>query len=293
MPKLLEEMHPGKSQDQRAGERPAPHHGRYRASARNVLRHGAPVLAERALRVPQSGGGSGPARQTCAEDPCLSADRGVNASSLRCARSRGESRPALATGVVLVLGAPTTFTVRNRRNGYAREALTSSGAPAARRSFEALTQGAEARGADSPRWISKGALLRNRPQTRANAAAWEVDGTDDGKNITRPALSKERVQCNTAGHVVLKLKTPWRDGTTHLGMSPPKFTQRPAALVPRPRLHLIRFHGVLAPNARLRAMVMPKGRGPPAQAAPCRVRREVCASPADAADLGEAAQARL
>jgi hypothetical protein len=29
---------------------------------------------------------------------------------------------------------------------------------------------------------------------------------------------------------------------------------------PRPRLHLIRFHGVLAPNARLRAVIVP---GPP------------------------------
>jgi hypothetical protein len=37
-----------------------------------------------------------------------------------------------------------------------------------------------------------------------------------------------------------------------------------AALVPRPRLHLIRFHGVLAPNAKLRPRVVPQG--PPAQA---------------------------
>ena len=29
--------------------------------------------------------------------------------------------------------------------------------------------------------------------------------------------------------------------------------------MPRPRLHLIRFHGVLAPNARLRALVVPQG----------------------------------
>jgi len=35
--------------------------------------------------------------------------------------------------------------------------------------------------------------------------------------------------------------------------------QRLAALVPRPRLHLIRFHGVLAPNAKLRAQVVPAG----------------------------------
>jgi hypothetical protein len=39
--------------------------------------------------------------------------------------------------------------------------------------------------------------------------------------------------------VELKLKTPWRDGTTHLVMSPLEFMQRLAALVPRPRLHLI------------------------------------------------------
>jgi hypothetical protein len=56
--------------------------------------------------------------------------------------------------------------------------------------------------------------------------------------ITRPALSDKRMQLNTAGQVELKLKTPWRDGTTHLVMSPLEFMQRLAALVPRPRLHL-------------------------------------------------------
>ena len=30
------------------------------------------------------------------------------------------------------------------------------------------------------------------------------------------ALANERVQLAAAGRVVLKLKTPWRDGTTHL-----------------------------------------------------------------------------
>ncbi len=33
--------------------------------------------------------------------------------------------------------------------------------------------------------------------------------------------------------------------------------QRLATLVPRQRLHLIRFHGVLAPHARLRAAIVP------------------------------------
>ena len=44
--------------------------------------------------------------------------------------------------------------------------------------------------------------------------------------------------------------------------------KRLAALLPRPRLHLIRFHGVPAPSAKLRAQVVPQQPEPPAQAAP-------------------------
>ena len=66
--------------------------------------------------------------------------------------------------------------------------------------------------------------------------------------ITRPALANERVQTNAAGQVVLKLKTPWREGTTHLVMSPLEFMLRLAALVPRPRLHRKRSaNTILAP----------------------------------------------
>jgi len=77
--------------------------------------------------------------------------------------------------------------------------------------------------------------------------------------ITRPAIANERLALNSAGQVVLTLKTPYRDGTTHIVMSPLEFMQRLAALVPRPRLNLIRFHGVLAPNAKLRAEIIPDG----------------------------------
>jgi Putative transposase len=81
--------------------------------------------------------------------------------------------------------------------------------------------------------------------------------------ITRPAISNERLSENREGNVVLKLKTPWRNGTTHIVLTPMEFMQRLAALVPRPRLHLIRFHGVLAPNAKWRSQVVPV---PPQQA---------------------------
>ena len=81
--------------------------------------------------------------------------------------------------------------------------------------------------------------------------------------ITRPAISNERLSINREGNAVLKLKTPWRNGTTHIVLTPMEFMQRLAALVPRSRLHLIRFHGVLAPNAKLRSQVVPV---PPARA---------------------------
>ena len=57
---------------------------------------------------------------------------------------------------------------------------------------------------------------------------------------------------------MLQLKSAYQDGTTHIVMSPLEFMQRLAALVPRPRLHLIRFHGVLAPHAKSRAAIVPR-----------------------------------
>jgi len=54
--------------------------------------------------------------------------------------------------------------------------------------------------------------------------------------ITRPALADERVQINSAGQVVLKLKTAWRDRTTHIVMSSTEFMQRLAARANKGRL---------------------------------------------------------
>jgi hypothetical protein len=79
--------------------------------------------------------------------------------------------------------------------------------------------------------------------------------------IGRPANANERLRLSRCGQVVVELKTPYRDGTTHIVMSPLELLQRLAALVPRPRLNLIRFHGVLAPNAKWRSQIVPGGQG--------------------------------
>ena len=52
--------------------------------------------------------------------------------------------------------------------------------------------------------------------------------------ITRPAISNERLAVNRDGNVILKLKTAWRNGTTHIVLTPMEFMQRLAALVPMP-----------------------------------------------------------
>jgi hypothetical protein len=64
--------------------------------------------------------------------------------------------------------------------------------------------------------------------------------------------------------VVYELKNPFRDGTTHVLFSPQDFIARLAALVPRPRINLTRYHGVFAPNSPMRRAIVP---------APARVRR--------------------
>jgi hypothetical protein len=79
--------------------------------------------------------------------------------------------------------------------------------------------------------------------------------------IARPAVSNERIELTECGHVKYTLKTPYRDGTTHVYFSPMDFLASLADLVPKPRVNLMRFHGVLAPNRRVQGEVVKSMRG--------------------------------
>jgi hypothetical protein len=79
--------------------------------------------------------------------------------------------------------------------------------------------------------------------------------------ISRPAVSEKRLSLTPNGNVRYQLKTPYRDGTTHVIFEPLDFIARLAALVPKPRVNLTRFHGVFAPNSKHRAQVTPGKRG--------------------------------
>jgi hypothetical protein len=75
--------------------------------------------------------------------------------------------------------------------------------------------------------------------------------------ITRPPLATKRLSVDNRGRVVYRYKQPFRDGSTHVVLEPMDFIARLAALVPRPRLNLTRFHGVFAPNFKHRKRIVP------------------------------------
>jgi len=79
--------------------------------------------------------------------------------------------------------------------------------------------------------------------------------------IARPAVSEKRLSLTHNGQVRYRLKTPYKDGTTHVIFEPLDFMARLAALVPKPRVNLTRFHGVFAPNSHHRVTITPARRG--------------------------------
>ena len=79
--------------------------------------------------------------------------------------------------------------------------------------------------------------------------------------ITRPAVSEKRLSLTEHGQVRYSLKNPWHDGSSHVIFEPLDFIARLAALIPKPRVNLTRFHGVFAPNSNHRALITPAGRG--------------------------------
>jgi len=95
---------------------------------------------------------------------------------------------------------------------------------------------------------------------------------------TRPAVSTKRLSMTRNGRVRYELKTPWRNGTTHVIFEPLDFRSRLVSLVPQPRVNLTRFHGVFAPNSKYRSKVTPARRG---KRRKCHSTNEAAPTPAE------------
>jgi hypothetical protein len=77
----------------------------------------------------------------------------------------------------------------------------------------------------------------------------------------RGAVSLERLTEDDHGDLVYMFTRPWSDGTTGIKLSPLELLEKLAAIVPLPRVHLVRYSGCLAPHSTLRAAIIPTPAG--------------------------------
>jgi hypothetical protein len=87
--------------------------------------------------------------------------------------------------------------------------------------------------------------------------------------VARPAIAASRLSALDDGRLLYQLKKRRRDGTTHVVFEPVEFIAKLAALIPAPRVHLVRYHGVLAPGAPGRARIVPPPDDAEETATPC------------------------
>ncbi len=79
--------------------------------------------------------------------------------------------------------------------------------------------------------------------------------------IARPPLSEDRLSELADGRVAVRLKRPWRDGTTHVAFTPEEFIEKLVALVPRPRANLVRSTTACSrPRRQIAGALCPEGR---------------------------------
>jgi hypothetical protein len=74
------------------------------------------------------------------------------------------------------------------------------------------------------------------------------------------AVALERLAEDAHGDLVYTFTKPWSDGTTGISLSPLELLEKLAALVPLPRVHLVRYAGCLAPHSKLRDAIIPTPR---------------------------------
>jgi hypothetical protein len=87
--------------------------------------------------------------------------------------------------------------------------------------------------------------------------AWQRDKLERlCRYISRPPVSASRLSLTESGNIRYELKTPYRNGTTHVIFEPLDFISKLAALIPSPRVNLTRFHGVFAPNSQYRSGII-------------------------------------
>jgi len=85
----------------------------------------------------------------------------------------------------------------------------------------------------------------------------------------RPAFAQDRLRWTDDGQVAYRLKRRWHDGRTELVLSPQAMLRRRCGVIPPPRRHLVRYHGMFGPAASVRTQLRLLVPGPAAEPTPC------------------------
>ena len=73
----------------------------------------------------------------------------------------------------------------------------------------------------------------------------------------RSSVCMDRMSITEIGDIIYELKSVWKNGITHVLLSPLELIEKLAALVPLPNMHTTRYWGALAPNSKMRKEVIP------------------------------------
>lgn len=74
--------------------------------------------------------------------------------------------------------------------------------------------------------------------------------------IARPPVAVDRLHKRADGLITYRLKKKYRDGTERLLFSPLELLEKLSALVPHPRGHITRYHGLFAPHSKNRHKIV-------------------------------------
>jgi hypothetical protein len=77
------------------------------------------------------------------------------------------------------------------------------------------------------------------------------------KYLLRPPIAEDRLKKLNNGEILFEMKTTWGDGTRAILFKPLELIEKLMAIIPQPRIHQVRFHGILAPSATDREKVVP------------------------------------
>jgi hypothetical protein len=200
----------------------------------------------------------------------------------RRARSRGSSRRSRAGSSASSRAAASRSARRTRTRAIPSPRTRPPSPRSAPRRSPGAASSARAAGARVARIGNDPDAYTPKPETpwHARHAAFDLHAgrtvrADDRAGLERlahyllrPPLAQERIELLADGRVGVTLAHPWADGTRALVFTPVEFLEKLAVLIPKPRVNLLVYHGVLAARARHRAVALRAIPSPASAAAP-------------------------